>query len=134
MYKTSFNGLKVSVNGVYSAYNLSQEELYSLKRSFGEGNVNGSNGNYTVFKNAKRKVILTLFIHELWIPICFDIRKDLLELYNSDRLYEQDIKALSKKLKTMRIQIHVEYDNLSSSWHIVDYDKFLALLQNLINT
>lgn len=131
MYKTSFNGLKVYVEGVYSAYNLSQEELESLKRRFGAENINGSNGNYTVYKHSSRKVILSLFVHERWIPLNFDIRKDLLKLYNSDRIFEKDIKALSKKLKEMRIQLHVDYD-YKHGWQIIDYDNFLELVKTLI--
>lgn len=132
MYKTSFNGLKISVEGVYSAYNLSKEELESLKRHFGAGKVNGSGGNYTVYKFARRQVILKLFVHEIWIPIDFDIRKDLLKLYNSDRIFEKDIETLSKKLKEMRIQLHVEYDYKNNFWYIVDYKEFLKLLKELI--
>ncbi len=132
MYKTSFNGLKVSVEGVYSAYNLSPEELESLKRRFGADKVNGSNGNYTVYKDAERKVILQLFIHEKWLPINFDIRKDLLKLYNSDRIFEKNIKTLSKKLKDMRLQLHVEYDYRNNLWYIVDYGYFIELLKSLI--
>ena len=134
MYRTSFNGLKVLVEGVYSAYNLSPEELSSLKRYFGADKVNGSNGNYTVYRDAHRRIILELFVHEKWIPINFDIRKDLLRLFNSNRIYTRDIETLSKKLKEMRIQLHVEYDYVNNLWHIVDYDKFLELLKNLIDT
>lgn len=132
MYKTSFNGLKVSVEGVYSAYNLSQEELESLKRHFGADKVNGSNGNYTVYKYACRKVILSLFVHEEWIPLDFDIRRDLLKIYKSDRIFEKNIEILSKKLKEMRIQLHVDYDSKNNFWYIVDYNDFLKLLEKLI--
>ena len=132
MYKTSFNGLEVSVKGVYSAYNLTQTELECLKRTFGEKNVNGSNGNYTVYKDSNRKVILKLFVHDLWIPIVFDIRADLLKLYNSNRIYKDKIEALSDKLKEMRIQIHVDYNHDTQKWYIVDYEDFMELLKGLI--
>ena len=95
MYKTSFNGLSVSVKGVYSAYNLSQNEYESLKRAVGADNINGSNGNYTVFQNAKRQVLLKLYIHDFWTPVAFDIRSDLLKLYKSNRIYEEKIMDLS---------------------------------------
>ena len=131
MYKTSFNGLTISVKGVYSAYNLDQKELESLRRTFGTNSINGSNGNYTVFKDAKRHVYLNLFIHYLWKPISFDIREDLLKLYGSDRLLKKNIDKLSKKLKDMRLELHVEY--LSGNWVIVDYDKFVELLGKLIS-
>lgn len=132
MYKTSFNGLKVCVNGVYSAYNLTQDELNSLKRTFGEIKVNGSNGNYTVYKDAKRSVMLQLFVHQIWRPVEFDIRKDLLSIFRSNKIYTKNIEELSKKLKELRIQLHVDYDHINDRWYIVDYNDFLELLKNLI--
>ena len=121
IYKTSFNGLEVSVKGVNSAYNLSQEELESLRRTFGIQNVNGSNGNYTVFKDAYRRVLLKLFVHDVWVPITFDIRPELLQLYKSNRLYESDIHDLSKKLKKLRIQIRVKCLP-TKGWVMLDTD------------
>ena len=133
MYKTSFNGLSVSVKGVYSAYNLSQNEYESLKRAVGADNINGSNGNYTVFQNAKRQVLLKLYIHDFWTPVAFDIRSDLLKLYKSNRIYEEKIMDLSKKLKKMRIQLHVEYNPKIQKWEIIDYPGFLRILEELIS-
>ena len=121
IHKTSFNGLEISVKGVYSAYNLSQDELESLKRKYGIQNVNGSNGNYTVFKDAYRRVLLKLFVHDVWVPITFDIRPELLMLYKSNRLYESDIHDLSKKLKKLRIQIRVKHLS-TKGWVILDSD------------
>lgn len=132
-YKSSFNGLLISVKGVYSAYNLTQDEVESLERTFGANSINGSNGNYTVFKNSQRHVYLNLFIHGLWKPISFDIRNDLLKLYKSHKLYEKDINLLSEKLKEMRIELHVDYDLVKRTWFICDYDKFLKLLADLIS-
>ena len=131
MYKTSFCGLEVSVKGVYSAYNLTEDELKSLKERFGQ-NINGSNGNYTVYAHHDRRVNLILFVHGLWQPLSFNIRKDLLKLYGSDRIYKKDVEELSKKLKERRICLHVEYDYSSNRWDIVDYDSFLDLLKELI--
>ena len=134
-FKTSFNGLEVSVTGVYSAYNLSQEEFEILKRTFGAQNINGSNGNYTVFKNAKRKVLLKLFVHESWTPIVFDIRNDLLRLYKSNKLYKDKILDLSKKLKQMRIQLRVMYNYNTKQWTIIekDYQELLKTIEFLIS-
>lgn len=131
MYKTSFNSLKVSVKGVYSAYNLTADELESLKRHFGI-KVNGSNGNYTVYKDANRKILLELFVHEKWIPLTFDIRGDLLKLFQSDKIFTKDIEKLSKKLKETRVQLYVKYDYSNNLWSIVDYNSFLELLKSLI--
>ena len=131
--KTSFNGLTISTKGVYSAYNLTQEEFESLKRTFGLDSINGSNGNYTVFRNAQRRVYLNLFIHDIWQPVSFDIRNDLLKLYKSNKIYQKDIDALSKSLKELRIQIHVEYDYEKKQWSIIDYPKFIELLSQLIS-
>ena len=133
MYKTSFNGLSISVKGVYSAYNLTREEFESLTLAFDTNSINGSSGNYTIFQNAQRKVLLKLFVHELWIPIVFDIRDDLLRLYNSGRIYEDKIVDLSKRLKKMRIQLHVVYNEEMKEWEIVDYKGFLEILKILIS-
>ena len=133
MYKTSFNGLEISVKGVYSAYNLTPEELSSLKRLFGESNVNGSGSNYTVYKNHERKVFLKLFIHDIWKPISFDIRNDLLILFNSNRIFKKKIESISKELKNRRICLYVDYDISTNSWFIVKYDEFLNLLSEIIN-
>ena len=132
MFKTSFNGLEISVHGVYAAYNLSSGELSSLKRKF-EDKVNGSNGNYVAYKNVERKVLLKLFVHEVWLPITFDIRDELLKLYGSSRIYKKDIEYLSKKLKDMRLQLHVDYSFETKKWVIVDYDGFVSLLAKLIS-
>lgn len=134
-FKTSFNGLDVVVTGVYSAYNLSQEEFQTLKRKFGSQNINGSNGNYTVFKNAERKVLLKLFVHEAWTPIVFDIRPDLLRLYKTNKLYKDKILDLSKKLKQMRLQLRVMYNFHQNKWTIMekDYQEFLRILGALIS-
>ena len=133
MYKTSFNGLSISVKGVYSAYNLTREEFESLTRAFDTNCINGSSGNYTIFQNAQRKVLLKLFVHELWIPVVFDIRDDLLRLYNSGRIYEEKIVDLSKRLKKLRIQLHVVYNEDAKEWEIVDYKGFLEILKILIS-
>ena len=132
MYKTSFCSLEIHVEGVYSAYNLTETEVEDLKKHFGERNINGSGVNYTVFKNAYRKVLLTLFVHGLWKPIQFDIRKTLLDLYESERLYKKDVEYLSKKLKDMRIQLHVEYSHETGMWYISDYEHFVVVLRDLI--
>jgi len=133
MYKTSFNGLVISTHGIYSAYNLTQDEVASIIWKFGVNNINGSNGNYTIFKDAKRKVLLQLYVHDIWLPITFDIRDDLLKIYKSNKIYKKNIDFLSEKLKEMRIQIHVEYDSTNKTWSIVDYPKFLELIKEIIS-
>lgn len=132
MYKTSFNGLEKYQHGIYSAYGLNREEFESLQHKFGPTAINGSNGNYTVFRNAKRQVLLKLFVHNLWIPITFNIRNDLLKIYGSNRIYKADIEKISQKLKAMRVEIHVDRDS-NGNWYIVDYDKFLELLKKIIS-
>ncbi len=131
MYKSSFNGLEISVKGVYHVYNLSQEELEIIRRTFGVDSINGSNGNYTIFKNAERHVYLRLFIHDLWKPIQVDIRDDLLVLYKTGRIYKKDIDYLSKRLHDMRLQLHVEY--ISGYWSIVNYHEFIELVAQIIS-
>ena len=129
MFKTSFNGLEVFVDGVYNAYNLTSEELSDLKRTF-KDRVNGSKGNYTVYRDHIRKVNLTLFVHGPWIPIQFDLRKDILELFNSEKIYKGKIEIISKNLKERRICIHVKYDYTINRWSIVD-DDYTYLLNTI---
>lgn len=129
--KTSFNGLQMSKEGIYHAYNLSVDEFESLKRHFGD-KVNGSKENCIVCEHADRRIVLNLFVHEVWIPLEFDMRGDLLRLFKSNKIFQKDIKNLSRKLKEMKIQLHVDYDWKTNSWHIVEYDKFLELLSKLI--
>lgn len=133
MYKTSFNGLEIHVEGVYSAYNLTSHEIADLTKTFGARNINGSGGNYTVFKNAVRKVNLKLFVHGLWKPMVFDIRDTLLDLYGSDKIYKKNIEYLSKRLKDMRIQLHVEYCRQTGTWYIQDYEQLVEVLRDLIS-
>ena len=129
MYKTSFNGLDVFVEGVYSAYNLTQEELTDLKRTF-RGKVNGSKGNYTVYRDHVRRVNITLFVHDLWIPIRFDLREDLLKLSNSDKIYTEKIKLISKELKERRICIHVDYNYCCNRWSVIEED-YIYLMKTI---
>jgi len=131
VYKASFNSLKIYEDGVYSAYNLTSNELESLKRRFGS-KVNGSNGNYTAFGEASRRVVLQLFVHGRWQPVKFEIRKDLLKVFNSKKLYKKNIEKLDKKLKDMRLQLDVDYDGHDHRWQIVNYNSFLELLSKLI--
>ena len=133
MYKTSFCSLEIIVEGVYSAYNLTENEIEDLIKTFGKRNINGSGGNYTIFKNADRKVILKLFVHGLWRPMTFDIRQTLLDLYDSDKLYKRNVEYLSKRLKEERIQLHVEYSRQTGVWYISDFDKLIEVLRDLID-
>ncbi len=132
MWKTSFNGLKVSVEGVYTAYNLSPEELDSLKLTFEKPKVIDSSGIFTVFKLNNEKVLLQLFVHGPWILIELDIRDDLLRLFKSDKINPKDIESLSKKMIDKRIQIEVDYNWRNNTWFIVDRNKFFNTLSNLI--
>ena len=129
--KTSFNGLKVSEDGVYVAYNITPEELECLKRHFGN-RVYGKDGNYIIFENAQRRIVLQLFVHEACSLVEFDIRRDLLKLFNSEEISEDNIKKLSKKLKEKKIQLNVAYSWINNAWSIVDYDNFLELLKGFI--
>ena len=129
--KTSFNGLKVSEDCVYIAYNLTSKELESLKRRFGN-RVYSSNGNYMIFQNVNKKIILKLFVHEEWRLVEFDIHKDLLKLFNSEDISEDIVNKLSKKLKEKRLQLNVDYSWKNNTWSISDYNNFLELLKSLI--
>lgn len=130
-YKTSFNGLQIETRGVYSAYNLTPQEIEAIQKRF-YGKVNGSGSNYTIYHNSKRYLWLRLFVHELWIPIKIDIRKEFLELTKSNKIFEKDIIEISKKLKEQRIELHVVYNHNTKSWFLEDYDSFLETLKKLI--
>ena len=129
--KTSFNGLKVSVSGIYKVYNLTQDELESLKRRFGS-KVKEDNAILTVHDNVSKRINLELFVHEMWAPVSFDIYGDLSRILNSSDISEQTIEKLSKQLEEMQIQLQVDYDWGSNFWSIVNYDEFLELLKSLI--
>lgn len=129
--KTSFNSLKVSEDGVYTAYDLNSEELESLKRYFGD-RVKGSDGNYTIYENVNRRIVLKLFVHEAWKLIEFDIRRDLLDLFNSNEISEDTIKKLSEKLKEKRVQIDVDYSWINNTWSISNHTALLELLKSCI--
>ena len=131
IYKCSFNSLNICVDDVYTAYNLTPNELKDLKRRFGE-KISCNNGIYTVYKFADRKIFLELFVHEKWITVQFDIRNDLSRLFNATEIDKNDIKKLSEKLKENRVQLYVEYNMRMNTWKIVDYDNFLVLLEDLI--
>ena len=108
-YKASFNGLESEVRGVYSAYNLTSQEIeYITKRFYGK--VNGSGSSYTIYYKSKRYLWLKLFVHEIWMPIKIDIREDFLKLTKSNKIFEKNVIAISKKLKERRIELHVSYD------------------------
>ena len=89
-YKTSFNGLESEVRGVYSAYNLTPQEIEDINKRF-YGKINGSGSNYTIYYKSKRCLWLKLFVHEIWIPIKIDIREDFLKLTKSNKVFEKDI-------------------------------------------
>ena len=130
-YKTSFNGLEIETRGVYSAYNLTPQEIEEIQKRF-YGKVNGSGSNYTIYHNSKRYLWLKLFVHGLWIPNKIDIREDFLKLTESNKVFERDIIAISKKLKEQRIELHVIYNHNTKSWFLEDYDSFLETLKKLI--
>lgn len=130
-YRTSFNGLQVEVKGVYSAYNLTSEEIEDIRKRF-NNQINGSNSNYTIYFSAERHVWLKLFVHTVWIPIRFDIRKDLLELTHSDKIYEKDVLRISKELKDMRIELHVSYNAIKNSWILEDREFLIETLKDIL--
>lgn len=133
LYKTSFNGLQIETKGVYSAYNLTPDELECFRRYF-HGNINGSGSNWTSFDTAERHVWLKLLVHNVWIPIRFDIREDLLKITSSKRIYEKDIQMVSERMKNQRLQLRVLYDNSSNKYSICeqDWEKFWNLLKIFI--
>ena len=129
--KTSFNGLKVSEDGVYTAYDLTPEELESLKRHFGN-RMKGSDGNYTICETSYRRVILKLFVHEARRLIEFDIRRDLLDLFNCNQISADTVKKLEEKLMEKRVRIDVDYSWSNNTWSISNHNAFIELLKSCI--
>ena len=54
------------------------------------------------------------------------------KLTKSNKVFERDIIAISKKLKEQRIELHVIYNHNTKSWFLEDYDSFLETLKKLI--
>lgn len=132
IYRASFNGLSVETKGVFKAYNISKEEYEILYRKF-NGQINGSKGNYAIYNNAHRYLWLKLFVHDQWKPIKFDIREDFLKVTGTQKIFEADIKRISKLLTDARLAIYVMYDPKSDSYTLMEKDRFLTLLKDLLN-
>ena len=132
IYRTSFNGLSVESRGVYKVYNITSEEYLFLYKKF-NGKINGSNGNYTIYDDAHRYLWLKLFVHNQWKPIKFDIREDFLKVTGTQKIFEADIKRISKLLADARLAIYVMYDPKSDSYTLMEKDRFLTLLKDLLN-
>ena len=131
IYRTSFNSLTVEVQGVYKVYNVNSEEYKVLFRKF-NGQINGSNGNYAIYNNASRHLWLNLFIHDKWEPIRFDIRKDFLRATKSKKIYEEDIRKISKLLAKDRLFLYVDYDPKTNTYTLLNKDTFLEMLVKLL--
>ena len=128
IYRSSFNGLEVEVKGVYSVYNVTDEEFDFLRRRFHD-KINGSNGNYTIYESAARYVWVKLYVHDQWFPIKFDIRGDMLKLLGKQRIYAEQVEDLSKILKSKRLTLKVDYDVHSNTWTFIDKDELLKIIK-----
>ena len=131
MYRASFNGLSVESRGVYKVYNITSEEYLFLYKKF-NGKINGSNGNYTIYDDAHRYLWLKLFVHDQWKPIKIDIRNDFLRVTGSQKIYEADIKKISKILTKERLFLYVCYDSKNNTYALLDKDSFLEVLAKLL--
>ena len=130
-YKASFNGLGVEFKGVYKAYNLTPEEIVSIRKHFCD-QISDSKTSYTVSCVVENHLWLTLFIHELWEPIRFDIKKDYLKLTHSDEISKNDIERISASIEKLNISLYVSYNYYNNTWTIKDYDRFLEVLKSLL--
>ncbi len=131
IYRASFNGLSVETRGVYKVYNITPEEYLLLYKKFNQ-KINGSKGNYTIYDDSHRYLWLKLFVHDLWKPIKFDIREDFLKATNSQKVYEADIKKISKILTEERLFLYVSYDPKKDTYTLQNKDSFLAVLAKLL--
>lgn len=131
IYRASFNGLSVETRGVYKVYNITPEEYLLLYQKFNK-KINGSKGNYTIYDDSHRYLWLKLFVHDLWKPIKFDIREDFLKATNSQKVYEADIKKISKILTEERLFLYVSYDPKKDTYTLQNRDSFLAVLAKLL--
>ena len=131
IYRTSFNGLSVETKGVYKVYDVTNEDFKVLQRRY-NGQKNGSKGNYAIYDNAHRYLWLKLFVHDKWMPIKFDIREDFLKVTNSQKIYEADIKRISEILTEGRLFLYVDYDSNSGNYTLMEKERFLTLLKELL--
>lgn len=131
IYRTSFNSLQVECQGVYKVYNVSKEEYKALFRKF-NGQINGSNGNYAIYNNARRYLWLNLFVHDRWEPIRFDIRNDFLKATKGKKIYEEVIKKISKLLSKERLFLYVDYDPKTNTYTLLNKDTFMEILVKLL--
>lgn len=131
VYRASFNGLSVENRGVYKVYGITSEEYLLLYRKF-NGKINGSKGNYTIYDDAHRYLWLKLFVHDQWKPIKIDIRDDFLKATGTQKVYEADIKRISKILTQNRLFLYVSYDSSKSTYTLQNKDSFLAVLAGLL--
>lgn len=131
IYRASFNGLSVETRGVYKVYNITPEEYLLLYQKFNK-KINGSKGNYTIYDDSHRYLWVKLFIHDLWKPIKFDIREEFLKATNSQKVYEADIKKISKILTEERLFLYVSYDPKTNTYTLQNKDSFLAVLAKLL--
>lgn len=131
IYRTSFNSLQVECQGVYKVYNVSKEEYKALFRKF-NGQINGSNGNYAIYNNARRYLWLNLFVHDRWEPIRFDIRNDFLKATKGKKIYEEAIKKISKLLAKERLFLYVDYDSKTNTYTLLNKDTFMEILVKLL--
>ena len=131
MYRASFNGLSVERKGVYNVYNITSEEYMLLYKKFNK-RINGSKGNYTIYDDAHCYLWLKLLVHDQWKPIKIDIRDDFLKATNSRRIYEADIKRISKILTQNRLFLYVSYDPQKNTYALQNKDSFLTVLAELL--
>ena len=108
-----------------------KEEYKALFMKF-NGQINGSNGNYAIYNNARRYLWLNLFVHDRWEPIRFDIRNDFLKATNGKKIYEEAIKKISKLLAKERLFLYVDYDPKTNTYTLLNKDSFLEILVKLL--
>ena len=94
--------------------------------------INGSKGNYTIYDDAHCYLWLKLLVHDQWKPIKIDIRDDFLKATNSRRIYEADIKRISKILTQNRLFLYVSYDPQKNTYALQNKDSFLTVLAELL--
>lgn len=96
-FRASFNGIDCRTYGVYKLYGLNPLEVEILRRE-NSGFINGSGGDWTIYKNAKRYVYLKLYVHVLRKPILIDIRQELLHLTGKSKISQKLVKGLEQNL------------------------------------
>ncbi len=121
-YRSSFNGIVCVTEGAYKVYGITKEEYQHLMIKH-NGKLSGSDGNYTIYDEAKTYAYIKLYVNDLNRRIKFDIRNQILSLTGMKKISPKLLKLLNENMPKI---IYVE--SINNRWVFVDQN----LLYNVI--